>query len=437
MNYKSILNSFIKYVTINCLGSIGLSCYILADTFFVSLALGTTGLAALNLSISVFSIIQGLGLLLGIGGATRFAIKASKKETNDALTLTLLLWAVTSLLFILIAVFCPEAIARLLGADENTLPLTTTYLTTLLYFSPFFLLNNIMLAFIRNDNNPGLSMLAMIISSLSNIVLDYVFMFPFNMGIFGAALATCLSPLISLSILSLHVIRQKHSFSVQRYQISLSAFRNIAALGFSSMIGELASATTLIVFNLAIYRITGNTGVAAYSIVANIALIVTALFTGVSQGTQPLASKAYGAGKAEDISQIKKYVFVTSFLLAFITYSIIILFSTSIISIFNSEGNETLLQLAHNGSIVYFIGYFFAGANIVMAAFLSAVGNTKGAFIISSLRSMVLIIPLALLLGRIFKMNGIWFSFVITESLVFLITLYYYRNYPFLHKQVP
>ena len=428
MNQTSTLKNYIKYVVINCLGSIGLSCYILADTFFVSLALGTTGLAALNLSISVFSIIQGLGLLLGIGGATLFSIKASKKEQNDALTLTLLLWGIASILLLIIAVFCPTAIARLLGADENTLPLTVTYLTVLLYFAPAFLLNNIMLAFIRNDNNPGLSMLAMIISSLSNIVLDYVFMFPLGMGIFGAVFATCLSPLISLGILSLHVIRKKNTFTVLKCKASLSAFRTIAALGFSSMIGELASATTLIVFNLAIYRITGNTGVAAYGIVANVALIVTAIFTGVSQGTQPLASKAYGAGDQSVIRKIKQYAFRTAFMLAFLTYAVILLFSPSIISVFNSEGNETLFRLAHEGSIIYFTGYLFAGANIVMAAFLSAVGNTKGAFIISSLRSMILIIPLALILSSLYQMNGIWFSFVITEVLVFSITLFYYRR---------
>ena len=428
MKQNSTLNSFMKYVTINCLGSIGLSCYILADTFFVSLALGTNGLAALNLSISVFSIIQGLGLLLGIGGATRFSIKATKKEGNDALTLTLLLWGGISLILLIIAVFCPTAIARLLGADEYTRPLTVTYLTVLLYFSPFFILNNIMLAFIRNDNNPGLSMLAMIISSLSNIVLDYVFMFPLDMGIFGAVLATCLSPIISLCILSLHIIKKKHSFAVSKCRVTPAAFRNIAALGFSSMIGELASATTLIVFNLAIYRITGNTGVAAYGIVANVALIATAIFTGVSQGTQPLASKAYGAGSTHIVSQIKKYAITTAFLLAFLIYGIILLFNTSIISAFNNEGNETLFRLAYEGSRIYFTGYFFAGANIVMAAFLSAVGNTKGAFIISSLRSMILIIPLALILGSLFQMNGIWFSFVITEILVFAITLHYYRK---------
>ena len=205
---KEIKNIFLKYVSLNVIGTIGLSCYILADTFFVSKALGDIGLASLNFSISIFSIMQGIGLMIGIGGATDYSIKKQQRDNsnNTAFTYSLVMGAVMSLIFIIIAIFFIEPLSKFLGADKITLPLTKTYLTTILSFSPFFILNNILLAFIRNDNDPKLSMIAMLVSSFSNIILDYVFMFPFSMGIFGAAFATALSSIISLGILSIHFI---------------------------------------------------------------------------------------------------------------------------------------------------------------------------------------------------------------------------------------
>ena len=99
--------------------------------------------------------------------------------------------------------------AGVLGADSSTLTMSKTYLTTILCFAPFFIMNNILIAFVRNDNNPNLSMIAMLTGSFSNIVLDYIFMFPLKMGIFGAAFATGLAPIISMGILTLHFTRGK------------------------------------------------------------------------------------------------------------------------------------------------------------------------------------------------------------------------------------
>lgn len=114
------------------------------------------------------------------------------------------------------------------------------------------------------------------------------------MGIFGAAFATALSPIISLCILSIHFIKKKQSFHIVKAKVIFADIRRIIALGFSSFIGELASAISLITFNLIILKLEGNMGVSAYGIVANVALIAIAIFVGISQGIQPLVSKYYG-----------------------------------------------------------------------------------------------------------------------------------------------
>lgn len=413
---------FTRYVSLNVAGMIGMSCYILADTFFVAKALGAIGLAALNFSIAVFSLMQGFGLMLGIGGATDFSIHAQERDHDDdhsSFVHVLVLGGIVALIFLLIAAFFTAPLGQLLGADEITLPLTRTYLTVVLSFAPFFILNNILLAFVRNDKNPKLSMTAMLVSSLSNIVLDYFFMFPLNMGMAGAALATGLSPVISICILSAHFVRKKHSFHLRKCAFRLKSALRIISLGISAFIGELASAISLIVFNLIILCLAGNTGVAAYGVVANIALIATAIFVGISQGIQPLASKYFAKGDIPAVRFILRRALGLSLLLSAGLYALVFFFAGPIVSIFNSEGNAALAALAERGIRLYFPGYLFAGLNIVAAAFLSATTHATQGMLVALFRSCIVLVPLVFLLSALFGMPGVWLSFPVTELAVF------------------
>ena len=215
MKKSDSFRDFAKYASLNVMGMIGLSCYILADTFFVSQGLGTNGLTALNLAIPVYSFIHGSGLMIGMGGGTRYSILKSRgdpAEANRTFTEAVVLAAVFAVLFLLVGIFCSGAIVSLFGADENVFVMSETYLRVILLFAPAFLLNNVLLCFVRNDGAPQRSMTAMIGGSLSNVALDWFFIFPLRMGIFGAALATGLAPLISMLILSPHFFRKKNGF---------------------------------------------------------------------------------------------------------------------------------------------------------------------------------------------------------------------------------
>lgn len=424
---KSILKNFIKYVSLNIMGMIGLSCYILADTFFVAKALGATGIAALNFSISIYSVIHGTGLMIGIGGATRYSILKSRNKdmkANIISTTCMKLGVVIGIIFALIGIFGTTPLALVLGADMTTLPLTKEYLSTILCFSPFFIINNIVLAFVRNDNNPNLSMIAMLLGSFSNIVLDYVFMFPFGMGMFGAAFATGLAPIISIGVLLVHFIKKKNNFKYIHSKVKFSYIRDIFSLGLSTFIVEVSSAVVLITFNLVILRLRGNLGVAAYGIVANIALVGISVFTGIAQGVQPLISKGYGLKNYELLRKVKNYALITSVSLALFMYLFMFLNSDSIIGIFNSEKNLEIAQIAKSGLRIYFIGFFFVGINIIMAMYLSAAERTRDAFIISVSRGSVIIVPLVILLSRIWNITGVWFAFVLTECIVTVIAFY-------------
>lgn len=428
---KSLFKNYTKYTGLNILGMLGLSCYILADTYFVSKALGTAGIAGLNLSIPIYSIVHGLGLMIGIGAATRFSILKAKGNSDQAqivFSTALKAGILLGLILTLIGILAPQQLASILGADLETLPLTATYLGTILIFAPFFIINNVVLAFVRNDGNPNLAMLAMLAGSFGNIVLDYVFMFPLNMGMFGAAFATCLAPLISIVVLLFHFVRKENPTAILQNKLVWRILPDLFSLGLSACIMEIASAVVLITFNLVILSLEGNLGVAAYGIVANLALVATGIFTGLAQGTQPLASKYHGAQDKARVDKVRKYAFSTAIVLAIAIYLGVSVYARSIVSIFNSEGSLKVAQLAEEGLRIYFLGFFFVGLNIVAAGYLSATENAKDAFLVSILRGFVLIVPLVLVLSRLWSMTGVWLAFVFTELMVTLLVFYLQRD---------
>ena len=215
---------FFKYASPGILGQVGISCYILADTFFVSRGTGATGLAALNIALPLYNLMNGLGLMIGVGSATHFTICRAQNQQEDAdRTFTHAVWLglATGLLFLLLGILAADPLARMLGADAETFPLTSVYLRTLLCFGPFFILNNVLLAFVRNDGGPSRAMCGMILGSLSNVVMDYIFIFPLGMGMFGAALATGVSPIISMLILSGHLRSPSRGFHLLRTHFRL------------------------------------------------------------------------------------------------------------------------------------------------------------------------------------------------------------------------
>ncbi len=423
----SIKNTFTRYILTNIIGMIGLSCYILADTFFISKGLGVQGLTALNLSISIYSFINATGLLIGIGGATKYSIYQARNKHNRAniiFTNSIKIGILLGILFLLIGLFGSSTLSSLLGANENIFHMTNTYLKTLLCFAPFFILNNIFIAFIRNDGNPKLSMTGMLIGSLSNIILDYIFIFPLQWGMFGAAFATGLAPIISMCILTRHYIKKKNRFHFHKSKLSIKQITYICSLGVSSFITEIASGIILIVFNLLILNISGNIGVAAYGIVANLALVATSIFTGIAQGTQPLLSENFGQGNNKKILQLFKYAIYASLVVSIVLYALIVIFNNQLVEIFNRDHIKILSKTASNGLIIYFAGFFFAGINIITSAVLSSINEPRHAFTISILRSGSIIVPVALFLSYFFQMIGIWLSFPLSEIITLILGVF-------------
>lgn len=414
------MRKYLRFVSQSVLGMLGLSVYILADTFFIANYIGADGLASLNLALPIYGIINGTGLLIGIGGGVRYTLRHTRGDENadSVFTASLLMGAVLSFIYVLCGVFGAEHLARLLGASGTVLQPTTVYLKVCCLFSPFFILNNILTAFTRNDDAPGRAMAAMLTGSFANIVMDWYMVCVLNAGMLGAVFATGMSPIFGVAI----CLTRNRGYHIGKHRI-FEEIPKISAAGFSAFIGEFSSTVVILVFNYLLLSLAGSTGVAAYGIIANVALVATAVLTGAAQGVQPLISIAFAEQDRRTLTKQTRRGVVTAVLLGALFTVGALLFPQQVTAVF-SKGSAELTALAVPGLMLYFLNYLVSGVNLLLIARFAAAERSRDAAVLSLLRGVILVVPCAVVLANIFGLTGLWLAVPTAEVLSLLCGIY-------------
>ena len=422
----NLTKQFFKYVSQNIFGLLGTSCYILADTYFIAQAAGTDGVTLLNLCLPIYNLIFAFGSMIGLGAATRYAILRAQGDARAQRYFSNAIFSVCILAvpFMLVGIFRPDGLLRLMGGDADIVALGMNYARIFLMFTPFFMCNYVVASFVRNDGDPSLAMVATLSGSLFNVVFDYIFIFPMGLGLPGAALATAISPILSIAVCSAHFIKKSNTITFVRKAPSVRLLAQSCQLGISGFVGELSSGVTTTVFNFLLLRLAGNVAVAAYGVVANFALVATAIFNGVAQGAQPLVSQCYGKNEMAGARKLLLLGCGTALGLAALLYGVVFGYTDALTALFNSEKSALMAEFAHSGMRIYFVGYFFAGCNIVAAGYLGAVNRPAEASITSLCRGMVAIVVCSLVLSALFGMNGVWAAFPVSEAITLALTVF-------------
>ncbi len=419
----SISKRYWKYVSQNVAGALGISCYIIVDTFFISKAAGADGITILNLSLPLYGLVFALGALIGIGSATRYGIERARGSENvNRFFGNAIMWEwIVAVPFMVMGIFFPDRMIQLMGGDTDITRLGVPYFRIFMILSPFFMMQHTITAFIRNDKGTVVAMFATIAGSLFNVLFDYIFMFPMGMGMTGAALATGTAPIVCMLVCLFHFGSKKNTLKLFPLHLSAKDLFHSIGLGVSAFIGEFASAVTTTVFNFIILSLEGNIGVAAYGVIANYAIVVTAMFGGISNGCQPLLSESYGKADHRTERKLLRMGVLTAICLAIISAVITGIFAKPLVRLFNSEQNESLAGLATLGMRLYFPGYLLAGVNIVLIGYFSATEKVRSAMSTSILRGVVAISGFAVLLSALLQMRGVWLSFAAAEGLTLLV----------------
>ena len=418
---------FVRFAIPQMIGLLFNSVYTIVDGVFIGHRLGREAMAAAAVAVPLIEILISVAIAVAAGAGVLIAARLGSGKEDEARRLfntAAWMMGAAGLAVALLGNLFLEPLARLLGASPEVLPQAVAYLWYIVTFAPFQLFSFLLGGMVRNDGRPRLAMTAMIAGAGSNIVLDYVFMYPLNMGIRGAALATALGPIFSVLILLPHFLRKRGVLYVQAVRLRLSEGRSILVCGVPSFMMEFSIGIVTFLYNLAISRRGyGELGLAAYLVIGYLMLILLTLFLGMAEGLQPVFSHYMASGERERNLAMRRFAAKVFLGVGLVSCLLIFLGSEWFYLLFAPEDPE-LAAFAASKSAPYFCGFFLTGFNILMISFWQATQQTGRALVFSLLRSVVLppalILVLPVLLGR----EAVWICQSAADALTALFVIF-------------
>lgn len=391
---------------------------------------GPSGSAAIAVFNPLWGFIFCLALLAGIGGSVLFANHRGKGDESSAqqfFTLSLIFGAILSVIAMLLIGLFRDPLFRLCGADDELLHLCKLYLRPILYAIPSCIFNTILSAYLRNDDNPNLATIAVIIGGVFNCFGDYFFVFALDMGIYGAGLATAIGQFIPLLIMLTHFLRKKNTLRIVKPDKPLNKIGTISLNGFSTAINDFAIGVISILFNRQIMKHLGSSALAVYGVIACITAFAQCLAYGTGQAAQPLISQNFGAKKFDRIRKFLKYAVFTCLIMGVFWTAVTLLFPNTIVHLFMKPSAE-VDKIAPAILRTYGISYLFLPFNIFTTYYFQSIMQPRISTAASVMRGIVISGVLVMILPLIFSANSIWYAMLITEILVTIFSVYYMRK---------
>ena len=414
---------FMRYLIPSLFGLMLMAINILVDGLFVSHGVGEPALAGVNIASPIYSVILSVSLWIGMGGATLYSIalgQQNPRRAQEIFTHALVLAVLTTGSIIGLCLLFEQQLAYLFGATDSIVFYVVDFLHIILIFGLVFVLENILSIFIRNDGNPTLAMVGLVVTSVVNIILNYIFIFIFHWGVRGSAYATVIGTFIGIIVLLTHFLTPEKHLRLVRTKLDLPMLGNIFVIGFPSFIVEGTFAVMIIAFNITFSRYTGETGLVAYSVVNYMHAVLIMLFIGVGVAVQPITSYYHGAKLYQRMGQIVNIGLRTGLGLGVTLFVFGLVGKGLIIDMFGIA-EPPIIEYASIGIVYFFAGYIFLGINSVLVQFYQSIEKTRIATWITLCRSLILFIPLLWIMPHLFGVNAIWLVFPVAEGLTVLI----------------
>ena len=413
---------YFRYFTA-AFGSACISCiYGLVDMAAVGQYHGPDGTAAMSVFMPIFNIIYSLGLLVGIGGSVLYSMEKGRSgdgagRQNEYFTAAFSWGVIFSILLWFVLFVFDEELLYLFGADDELIVLALQYMIPIRYAAPVFLFTQLMGAFLRNDNAPGLATSAVIISGIFNVFGDIFFVFVLDLGIMGAGIATSMGAFVSLLIMLTHFFSKTNTLRPVR--VSAFARKSVRTLstGFSTFFTDFALGIVTMLFNRQIMSYMGSSALSVFGILMNLNTFVQCCGYSIGQAAQPIISTNYGAGQKDRIRETLRYALMTACILGMIWLVVILSIPNLLVRLFMSP-TEEVLAIAPGIMRTYGAAFLFLPFNIFSTYYFQSILKPKASTVVSLGRGLVLSGCLILVLPTLFGADALWLAMPVTEALI-------------------
>ena len=420
---------FLRYLVPSVLTMIFLSFYTTIDGFFVSKYAGSDALAGINIVIPITCIIFGVSVMLATGAGAIIGEKLGQKkeqEANEIFSFISIVLLVFSIIFTFVGIIFLKEICIFLGSS-------TRLLKHVLPYAFVIFLGTIPMSFklffeylVRTDGRPNIGMLMSLTGLILNVVLDYIFVALFDMGTLVAAWGTFLSITVSMLIGLGYFLKYSH-IKFCKPRLNWTVLFKSCTNGSSEMLTEMSTGITTFLFNLIIMKFFGEDGIAAVTIIMYIYYFFISFYMGIAVAIAPVVSYNVGSRNHTKIKETTRYSFITIALSSVLILAVSLLCGKQIIHLFVDGGN--VFTLTWDGLKLFSPVFLFIGLNVFLSGYFTALGNGFISALISSLRSLILVVVFILTLPNIIGVSGVWITMPLAEATTIFIAIYLYQTY--------
>lgn len=423
----SLKKQFFKYLVPSVTAMWIFSLYTMIDGIFVSRGVGETALAAVNIAMPFVNFIFAISMLFSTGASTIISIYIGKnniKKANEIFSFNLFCMLTISLIITLLCLLNIDRISLFLGATENTFDLVKDYLKIIISFNGFFIISYCLEVLTKADGYPYLAIIGMIISALTNIILDFLFVIILDFGIKGAAYATIISQGVSFIFFLSHFMSKKSKLTLTKFDFKVKYLKRILSIGFPDAITELTSGIVILLFNQTILRYIGESGIVTYSIICYVGTLVIMTMIAITQGMQPLCSYYYGKEEFKTIKKLIKMGLKAVSISSIAIFIICIVFAKEIVYIFIKDSSSPLFTYSISAFRLFSSSFLVLGFNVLVSGYFASIEEAFKATIISISRGLIFISLALFSLSFYFGDTGIWIATLISELICLLLSSY-------------
>ncbi len=405
------------------------SIYGVVDGIFVSNCVGSEAFAAINLIMPALMILGSIGFMIGTGGSaivSKTIGEGDTKKANEYFSMLIYLIIVIGIILTIIGILLIRPISILLGAKGNILEACVTYGRVLLIALTAFLLQNSFQSFLIVAEKPQLGLIISIISGIINMLLDFLLIYVFQLGVLGAALATAISQIIGVMVPFIYFVRKNSSkLRLTKTKFQLKPILKVCSNGSSEMVTNLSMSLVNMLYNLQLMKYAGSNGVVAYGIIMYVGFIFTGTYLGYSLGSAPIIGYHYGAGNKDELKNLLKKSLKLLLITSITLTAFAELLAKPLSRIFVNYDAE-LLAMTTNAIRLFAISYLISGLNIFASSFFTALNNGAVSATISFLRTFIFQIAMIYILPTFMGINGIWLAVVVAEMLALVVSILFF-----------